>query len=114
MPSYSPVFSQGFIYYIEATPDAEFDVPLGYTAVVRDISASVSAGATYFAVYGRNGPDAPEYQFYVNELLGTLETSHWEGRVVVPGGGRIRVYQYTLGVDGAVYVGGYLLRNSLS
>lgn len=114
MPSYSPVFSQGFIYYTEAAPNQNFDVPAGFTAVVRDISVSCEAGASVFNLVTYNGDGAPGVTEVYLEVTGALVSAHWEGRIVVPGGGTIYLGQYTLGVDGAAYVGGYLLRNSLS
>lgn len=112
--SYSPVFSQGFIYYTEAAPNNSFGVPEGFTAVLRDVQISCEAGGSLFAIYGDNGAGAPVYTILYLEVLGATQSASWEGRVVIPGGGALSLAQTTLGVGASAYVGGYLLRNTIS
>lgn len=114
MPSYNPVFSQGFIYYSAATPNTSFDVPDGYTAVVRQCSMTTIAGAAtcYFNI--QDSPTAPTICIAIIYLAGLLENGSEEGRWVVPGGGVISISDQNIGTDDNVYVGGYLLRNTLT
>lgn len=114
MPSYSPVFSQDFINYNESDGDMAFEVPAGFTAVVRHADFSVEAGGSVFSLTKQNSGAAPTVQFFVATLVGLLEHQQWDGRVVIPEGGILTLYQATLGVAAQVYAGGYLLRNTLT
>lgn len=114
MASYSPVFSAPFILYSEAAPNTEFEVPSNFTAVLRDFTCHTTAGETYADLYVSDGDGGPEVTVWTLNPTGLEVPTQWQGRVVVPGGGLIRIYQYTLGVGCTIYVGGYLLRNSLS
>jgi hypothetical protein len=40
--------------------------------------------------------------------------AYWTGRVVVPGGGQIFILWSELGTSPQFYVGGYLIRNTLT
>jgi hypothetical protein len=114
VPSYSPVFSAQFIAYTNDSPNAQFEVPEGFTAVVRDITLWVSAGGRYATVGFQNSSIAPTVWFawLQQETLGG--SSQWTGRVVVPGGGFINLDTDGITLSDAVYVGGYLLRNNLT
>lgn len=114
MPSYSPVFSQGFIYYTEDAPNTTFEVPAGFTAVVRDWDLWVEAEAGGFQLEVATGAGAPYVAVDGIVTLAALTAYHFRGRVVVPAGGTILYNQDTLGVGATSYVGGYLLRNTLS
>lgn len=114
MPSYSPVFSQGFLYYTEATPNTSFDVPDGYTAVIREFDAFAGLAAVACSFSVQLSSLAPYIAIATIYVAGIAESAQWRGRVVVPGGGIINISQATLGVDCYMYLGGYLLRNTLS
>lgn len=114
MPSYSPVYSQGFIYYTETTPNTLFDVPEGFTAVVRQWSCYLEAGGVVAQVQGANGPGAPYYVLDTQEAVGLVQQLQGRGHWVVPGGGSIQFYSPSLGSGVSAYVGGYLLRNTLT
>lgn len=114
MPSYSPVFSAPFILYTDGTPNNSFLVPEGFTAVVREVDVTTELGASAFVVYTADSEEAPGVAFVYLTTEGALQSQHWEGRVVVPGEGFIGLGQYTLGVGATAYVGGYLLRNTLT
>lgn len=111
MASYSPVFSAAFVIYTDGAPNTQFDVPAGFTAVVRDVEATTELGASAFSAYFGDSLIAPGVVFAYLTTEGALQSVHWEGRVVVPGGGFIGLGQYTLGVGATAYIGGYLLRN---
>lgn len=114
MPSYSPVFSTQFIVYTDETPNESFEVPEGFTAVVRDITLWVGVGGHYATVGFGNSVDAPIAWFaYLSEVT-IANTAQWQGRVVVPGGGYINLDTGGLSYEDSVYVGGYLLRNNLT
>lgn len=114
MPSYSPVFSQPFIEYIESEPNTEFAVPDGYTAVVRQISGYQDVGGWILYLYLRNSPSADAIVATQLAQVGDFNYAATEGRWVVPGGGIIQISISSLGSGPSFYVGGYLLRNTLS
>lgn len=114
MPSYSPVFSAAFVQYTTATPNASFDVPAGFTAVIRQISAAQNIGGWILQVYIADAVGAPGIQIVEIGQVGDFNYVAQEGRWVVPGGGAIEIVLSELGSDTSVYVGGYLLRNTLS
>jgi len=114
VPSYSPVFSSQFIVYTSATPNSSFDVPVGYTAVVRQATCYQDIGGYDFGVFLQNSEAAPSLQFVNLKDVGLAVADQWQGRIVVPGGGVIFILWSELGSSPQFYVGGYLLRNTLS
>lgn len=114
MASYSPIFSQGFIYFTDSTPNTSFEVPDGFTAVVRDVNAATSLGGVVMGVYVKLSEAAPAVIFAYSTALGEFATYQWQGRVVCPAGGIIGLDGAAVGYGLGVYVGGYLLRNTLS
>lgn len=114
MPSYSPVYSAQFIIYTPSTPNTTFDVPEGYTAVIRQVTVVQDIGAYALYVYIQNSPEAPGLQ--VVSIAGADAYTNYseETRIVVPGGGTISVDLVDAGTSFNVYVGGYLLQNTLS
>lgn len=106
------VYSAQFINYSAATPNTEFLVPAGFTAVVRQISYAVLTSDVFMAVNIQNDADAPAVAIDLRTLYTVAESVHVEGRWVVPEEGIISVYLQSLGGTPQVYVGGYLLRNS--
>ena len=111
--AYSPVYSAQFINYTDSSPNTLFDVPSGYTAVVRDIGFWCGGGESLIVVYFGNSPLAPEVTIAGTTQFGVNTLYHWSGRCVVPGGGVIGLYQQTLGVGATAYVHGYLLANTI-
>lgn len=114
MPSYSPVFSQPFIEYISSEPNTSFAVPEGYTAVIRQVSGYQDVGGWILYVYGRNSLAADAIVLCQLAQVGDFNYAAQEGRWVVPGGGEIEITISSLGSGPCFYVGGYLLRNTLS
>lgn len=114
MPSYSPVFSQPFIEYTSETPNREFLVPAGFTAVVRDVEYFTEIGDTLaWMISGAEGAGFGTI-FAAFNTLAIFASNHWEGRVVAPEG-----YLLTMTAEGiddtfTGYCGGYLLRNTLT
>jgi hypothetical protein len=106
-----PVYSQGFIYYVDGAPNTSFLVPDGFTAVVRQISIVIGFSSSVVSVNVQESATAPAVAICAVELTGAIQQEQGEGRWVVNEGGIISVYQQTLGIDCTIYVGGYLLRN---
>jgi hypothetical protein len=109
--SYSPVFSAQFIVYTSATPNNSFEVPAGFTAVVRDVSGWQEFGAWILQLHIQNSASAPACIVWAGLADGTSNALHEEGRWVCPAGGFISVDASSLGSNPNFYVGGYLLRN---
>lgn len=110
--TYNPVYSTGFIYFIDATPNTLFDVPEGYTADVRQFLVTTEAAVGSVALQVANGAGAPYITCVYLNVGGGVQSESWEGRIVVPGGGSIQIIGAALGLTLCVYVGGYLLTNS--
>lgn len=107
--SLRPVYSAAFIEYTSDAPNASFEVPPGYTAVIRQVSAAQNIGGWTFAVVIQNSEIAPELTVYEGAQDGAINYVAQEGRWVCPGGGIISVSLSSLGSSVSVYVGGYLL-----
>lgn len=107
--SQRPVYSQGFIYCSATTPNLSFDVPNGFTAVVRQITLSQPDLSADWAMVIANEAGGPEIVAAAGTLSGVFNSDYRELRVVVPGGGFIGINMYDLGEEPNVYVGGYLL-----
>lgn len=107
----NPVFSQGFIYYTGDGSPTSFEVPEGFTAVVRQCAATILVGASsvYFRV--QESDEAPILTFAVAYEIGALQSWALECRVVCNAGGLITIFDSSEGTPSEVYVGGYLLRN---
>lgn len=114
MPSYSPVYSAQFIVFTHDSPNNEFAVPEGYTAVIRDVSASQDIGGYTFSVGIVNAAGAPECTVIFLSGFSEFVTQAVQRHIVVPGGGFILVHASSIGSSPSFYVGGYLLRNTLS
>lgn len=114
MPSYSPVFSSQFILYTDAAPNLSFLVPAGMTAVVRDFSLQTNLGGAVAQVAIQNSEAAPAIVIAQLETVGFPAYDHLEGRWVVPENGLVNLSVSTVDSGTSVYVGGYLLRNTLS
>jgi hypothetical protein len=114
VPSYSPVFSQPFVQYTASTPNPSFEVPAGFTAVVRQISCSQEITDWLLNVSIQDSEAAPAMVIFSEHQAGIETYVAGQGRWVVPEGGIISIYLSSLGEVPAVYVGGYLLRNTLT
>lgn len=112
--SYSPVYSQGFLYYTAGTPNTQFEVPQGWTAVVREFDAYDEIGDVAAIMGVALAAGAPFVNIAVLVIAPALTSGHWEGRVVVTEGGIIGLDIVALSTNGTAYVGGYLLRNTIS
>jgi len=114
VPSYSPVFSSQFIVYTSETPNLSYLVPTGFTAVVRDMEVTQNIGSFFTTVGFQNSPEAPECYCVTVEAVGAANSASWHGRIVVPAGGLVLVNFSEVGDFPFCYVGGYLLRNTLT
>lgn len=112
--SYSPVYSTQFIVYGSSAGALEFAVPAGFTAVIRDASADATATAATVTVLVQNSDAAPAIVVARMSGAGIPFYSQWQGRVVCPGGGTISASATELGADVSIYVGGYLLRDTVA
>lgn len=110
---YSPVYSTAFVQYTDSAPNLTFDVPEGYTAIVREIDLYYEASFIAAAGYVADGPGAPLNLFVYLEGEGVLGSKQWTGRVVAPGGGVIGITTSSEGYIVSAYVGGYLLKNTV-
>jgi len=114
MASYSPIFSAQFIVYTDSTPNVSYEVPAGFTAVLRDFTAAWTIAGTFFQVGIQNDEEAPECIVAQIEAVGAVGYEQWTGRVVVPSGGFITIEIGEAASGLSFYVGGYLLRNTLA
>lgn len=114
MASYSPVFSQPFVLYTSGTPNTEFEVPENYTAVVREVDLYSGVGGDKLLVYVNAGGGGPAVTFCSIEAIGIQSCAQWTGRVVAIGGSTIVAEVGGLTTGAQFYIGGYLLRNTLS
>ena len=114
MASYSPVFSSQFIVFTDAAPNTEFAVPAGFTAVVRDLTCQTNFGGVIAQAALANDVDAPDVVFAQVSTGGAPGYDQWTGRVVIPGGGFIRLFVSSVDSGTSIYVGGYLLRDTLT
>ena len=112
MPSYSPVFSVPLIQYGPETPNTQFLVPDGYTAVVRQISGVQNIGGFILWLAIADSEDAPNIIVYGAGQVGDFNTVQQEGRWVAPAGSLITLYFSETGSAFYAYAGGYLLRNA--
>lgn len=114
MPSYSPVFSVPFVTYTPSTPNTSYLVPDGYTAVVRQVSGWQEIGGWIIYLNVQDSEAAPAMTVASQGADGVSNGVMFEGRWVCPGGGIISVAWTELGSHPNFYVGGYLLRNTLT
>lgn len=113
MASYNPVFSSQFILGSSTDGYPSFDVPDGYTAVVRDFSIWAPAAIAFVLLEIQNSGAAAAITAAALQIAAFAGYSQWQGRVVVPGGGIISITRTSVGDSPDVYVGGYLLANTL-
>lgn len=109
--AYSAVYSQQFIVRWGGDPLPAYEVPAGFTAVIRDFSFYSGAAGDIMRLYIQNSAAAPQVVAAMLEGTGAPEYQQWQGRVVVPAGGFISLAESVVGDEADVYVGGYLLRN---
>jgi hypothetical protein len=109
---FSPVYSQPFIQYTTSTPNAQFEVPVGFTAIVRQITVIQNIGAYTATVYIQDSLAAPAITIAQQAGIGVDTIWDQQGRWVCPGGGYITLGLSTVGGSTSAYVGGYLLQNS--
>jgi len=111
VPSYSPVYSAQFILYTSVDPTTSYEIPSGFTAVVRDFTGYSDGGASLCQLLIQNDGSAPELVVAQLSFAGIAAYAQWQGRVVVPAGGFILIQPGALLVNPGFYVGGYLLRD---
>lgn len=110
----NPVWSQAFIQYGPSAGNTQFEVPTGYTAVVRQLSCVQNAGGFIFQMILQDSEEAPGVYVYEGAQVGTASYVGTEGRWVCPGGGIITLACSSIGSDIYMYAGGYLLANTYS
>jgi len=110
----SPVYSAQFVLYSSSAPNFDYEVPEGYTAVIRQLSGAQDIGGWVAYCQIGNSIDAPGVTIWIAEQAGTVNYVATEGRWVVPGGGLIQTGFSEIGPNPFLYVGGYLLPNSYS
>lgn len=106
-----PVYSAQFIVYTDAAPNSEFEVPEGFTAVVRQCTLFTQLGAANAQPFFSDAPGAPGVTFASLTTAGVAQADQWQGHVVVPGGGFIVLNINTILAGSQFYAGGYLLRD---
>lgn len=100
--------------YNSETPNSSFEVPAGFTAVVREIDLYAELGGEGMQAF-LQGPGASiGIGFAALQALGANTSVHWEGRVVAPENYLIAFNIAGVGLYSSAYVGGYLLRNNLT
>jgi hypothetical protein len=104
-----PLYSQGFIYYTEDTPNREFEVPAGFLIVVRQVICYSYVGGTEMSVVATQAGADAGIVFAALEALGVNVSDNWEGRVVVNAGGTLYLNLSAIAAGDTAYVGGYLL-----
>jgi hypothetical protein len=108
----NPVYSSQFILYTPSTPNSSFLVPAGFTAVVRQWTATTDVSDWLFQLRIGNSEAAPPCVVDEQQQAGIITNYKAEGHIVVPEGGYVEVYLSSLGSAPSMYVGGYLLRNT--
>lgn len=112
--TYSPVYSTPFVQYTPDTPIDSYEVPEGFTAIIRQVSVTQEAGAYSFAVYIQDSAEAPALIVSSGEGTGLYNNARDTGRWVVPAGGIITIAVSALFGSLNMYVGGYLLQNVIA
>lgn len=87
---------------------------MGFTAVIRDFSIYSNAAIVIMLLLIQNSASAEQVVAAYLTLEGVATGAQWQGRIVVPGGGFITLDQTDVGDNCHCYVGGYLLRNTIS
>jgi hypothetical protein len=105
-----PAYSKPFIYYTDSTPNTEFDVPMGFVAVLRDFTAYASAAATICQILAQGSSEADTIAVAQLELAAIAAYGQWTGRVVLPYPGIFTFVAGGLSTGVQAYAGGYLLR----
>jgi hypothetical protein len=111
--AFSPVYSAAFIQYTHDEPNAQFEVPANFTAVIRQISIIQDIGAYEANVFIQDSIEAEGLAIFTATDVGALTQLQQEGRWVCPAGGFITLGLSSVGDTPSAYVGGYLLRNAL-
>lgn len=93
----------------DTTQNQTFEVPAGFTAIVREVDVIGEASAVTFSAYIKNSSIAPACTFYLATDAGVTVHLQWTGRVCVGGGGFVGIAWSSIGVSLNAYVGGYLL-----
>lgn len=114
MPSYSPVYSSQFVVRHGTDPLVPFVVPAGFTAVIRDFTVYSSVAGLVAQTLIQDSAEAPALVVAQLSGIGVAEYAQWTGRVVVPAPGIITNAITDVGDAASIYVGGYLLRNTLT
>ena len=108
------VYSVPFIYYTNVTPNVDFEIPEGVTAVIRDIDVYTELGASS-AIVAIGNPAAGVYLNFASiSLIGAGVTGSWRGRVIATAPYHVLLDVASLDTNGCIYVGGYLLQGVYS
>lgn len=112
--SYSPVYSQPFILYTDATPNTEFLVPAGFTAVLRDVVMFCTLGGAAGNVQIFSPGSGEGIVIAALNFGGVNVTAEWHGRAVALENSTIALAFTGVDTSFTCYAGGYLLRNTLT
>ena len=105
------VYSSQFILYTDATPNTQFIVPEGFTAVVRQYTLFTYIGAAVSQLEFQNSDEVPATTVAALSVEGAGVYVEGQGRFVLPGGGTMTIINTVEGTGAHIYVGGYLLRD---
>jgi hypothetical protein len=106
------VYSVSLIEYTEATPNTSFEVPMGFTAVVREVDLYAELGEEICSMYIQAPGAEVGIGFMARSATGANTSQQWTGRAVVPENYTINLNVENFGAYSAVLVSGYLLTNN--
>jgi hypothetical protein len=112
--SYSPVYSAAFVEYTDASPNTSFEVPSGYTAIVRQFSVYAELAAVNVQLASQDSETGTYVVLAAAVLASFPAQQQLYGRWVVPEGLTIALLGGEVGTGLNVYIGGYLLTNVVS
>ena len=106
-------YSQQFLVYTDSSPSVLYEVPPGYLADIRQVTAYSEAAIGGLTVSIQDSGEAPAC--IVVALVGAAAPWYqaWEGRVVVPSQGFISIAWSGASSGLNAYVGGFLLADNL-
>lgn len=106
-----PVYSVPLLLYTSETPTDEFEVPDGFSVVIRQVVVYSQLGEeTIFLGFYTAGASF-NVGVYSKTAYGVNACDYWEGRVVVPENSTIDLIVSSFSTYSSIYVGGYLLNN---
>lgn len=102
---YSKLFGAALVLATGGSVESLYEVPTGYTAVVRDLTIRPIVNATAAAWAIDTGIDVTTFRFVSN--INTGDVDEWQGHIVIPEGLSLSIYLPSS--DCLVTASGYLL-----